>query len=113
MTSTKLLIKQVVWRLPKDVQDKIDSMKFLILEYEDGIHFYINHIKNSEHLIIINDSWMKTRGKTAKYRKYVIAHEIAHAVLGHDENTCRTYMEAEADRLAAQWGFTEFDQKVR
>jgi Zn-dependent peptidase ImmA (M78 family) len=44
----------------------------------------------------------------AKYRRYVIAHEIAHAFLGHDvpkNKRVRERYEYEADELTTKWGF--------
>ncbi len=50
--------------------------------------------------------------RSQAYTEFVIAHEFAHVVLGHDETPCRSARkdalegEQAADRLAESWGFT-------
>jgi hypothetical protein len=103
------LITKTINRLPRDLWDKItDEVMFISVSNVHG--FYAYHpvsVFNSEtdsHFIVLNIGAIKDQEE----KMYVVAHEIAHYILGHhfDNFTKGQDIEQEADNLAEQWGFT-------
>ena len=127
----KILIGKTLAQLPKDIQKRVlENVKF-IFSYAAGTSVSMffhkpiieskefgKYIEFEQPIIILNFKEMK-KGTEMD----VIAHEIAHFILGHNnpEKRCNGKIEREADNLAEKWGFKrsytkeqymEFERKV-
>ena len=90
-------LQSVIDRLPKEVQKFIDkNIEFEWIQNVCGITLPTKYYKP---IIIIY---------TEHIPEWSIAHEIAHAWLGHDPNVFGFDQEDEADEQAKSWGFIKF-----
>jgi hypothetical protein len=130
----EILIAKTVQRLPKDVREKVlEDVCFIVAGGVNGMAFSVNvsscvwkalastgelglgedpsvrlsaieRAKPKAAFILLNFANM--RGMPEERVMSVIAHEIAHFILGHFDATCKSRdMEREADDLAERWGF--------
>ena len=99
------LILKTMIRLPDDVREKIlDEALFIIATPSvNGTIFDLIAVESlTLHCILLNFSSMGRFGDSKKMD--VIAHEIAHVILGH--GTISTpQQKKEADDLSQSWGF--------
>ncbi len=67
-------------------------------------------VRKRIHLILLNFYAMEQNKKSKKYMMKVIAHEIAHYILGHSHMSKRgrPNNERDADDLIEKWGFKRF-----
>jgi hypothetical protein len=101
--ATRATIATTLAKLPADVATwAVEAIAFVSVGGEIMGHTLTpTEWGEIRHVVALDESAMRTRNGT-----YVVAHEIAHARLGHraftppEEGT-----EAAADRLAAEWGF--------
>lgn len=94
-------IRYVFYKLPKDIQEKIDNDCMIILIG----HTYGYRIGKSEkNFIILNFPEMKQHKLSLKEQRFIIAHEFAHYILNHTGSTPKE--EDEANRLVQQWEFS-------
>lgn len=114
------LVKSVFYKLPDDVQEKIEKKCVVIVFAHDyGAHIdkgtfksYMNLKGNvdSTDIIFLNYCRMEHNDLTKQQMQYHVAHEFAHFILRHKYNTNKvTYNEEEleAEKLAEKWGFPE------
>ena len=103
-----MLIAKTIHRLPKELHEKItDEVMFISTSNVYG--FYAYHpasVFNSEadsHFIVLNFGAINDE----EAKMFVIAHELAHYILGHhfDNIGENQDIEAQADSLAESWGF--------
>lgn len=97
----------IVWKaqVPKQALDSPHEFWLIVL----------SELAWSAGMDMVRRKGLKEVAKSQNERwRHIIAHEIAHAYLGHDrmnpdlpEDT-----EAEADRLAARWGFANSDART-
>lgn len=104
------LIAKTICRLPEEFHERVpEDVIFISVDDIYGLyHQYLLPItqKGEElHFIILSLSSIKDEEE----KIYVIAHEIAHFILGHymynPETTEDWDIENEADSLVKQWGF--------
>jgi hypothetical protein len=126
----KIVIANTLKKLPKDVRDKILSEVLFIMMRAVGttrqlvFSYWISKediekkkIGESgsiggciEKPIIMLDFCKMRRpakfeGTSSEYRQSVIAHEIAHFILGHIDTSSDLGIERQADDQAERWGF--------
>jgi hypothetical protein len=118
------LIAKTIQRLPKDVGERVlKEVNFIVAGGVDGTGFSMNilnavieedpSIKLSTtrkadlkaHFILLNFANM--REESEEEIMSTIAHEIAHFILGHFDDHCKSRedKEKEADDLIEKWGF--------
>ena len=103
-----ILIAETVCRLPIEVQERIiDEVVFVGI---DGVYgqFKIFGLNSGYKdglipMILVNFSSMRRKSK--KFKLTVIAHEIAHFFLQHEDSIGGKEIEIEADDLCEKWGF--------
>ena len=102
------LIAETVCRLPPEVQERI--INELVFVGIDGVHGQFEIFGfNSDYkdrlipMILLNFSSMRRKSK--KYKMTVIAHEIAHFFLRHEDMIGGKEIEIAADDLCEKWGF--------
>lgn len=100
------------WQTRDVLRERIDSVYMfptgqLTLPMR-GVHGYVAEGRR----VFITTAWHPLALADAEFKNYVVAHELAHAYLGHavDANTCKdaalyVVHEREADALAAKWGY--------
>lgn len=95
-------IAQVVITLPLKVADWLADNVILtdVVKKLQGHTFYLD--EGAKFIIVLNVDHLSD--KTAKY---VIAHEFAHAYLGHGREEYVKDKEQQADRLAKEWGYSK------
>jgi hypothetical protein len=131
-----LLIAKTILRLPEDVREKVlDEVNFIVAGELTGTEFRLDFgsyiltkllstgkLKSDEEnpsiklsnivegleipFILLNFANMREKSETEKMS--IIAHEIAHFILGHKEICSpeeNTQQEKEADDLIEKWGF--------
>jgi len=101
---TTLLVAATLLIVPKKIREKIlDDVIFIYTnDTAGGVAFRIPKMKEEQSVILLN-----FRGISSKERKMdIIAHEIAHIILGHDSTEFRGPAEKAADDLSEKWGFT-------
>lgn len=111
-----ILIKNVISQLPEKVQTfALKNIIFMVLS-KDGLALSFKP-NRTERFIILDEYSLQFYPK--KFREQTIAHEIAHAWLGHETkvNECLSVeeiinREKEADKQAKRWGFIEPTKKV-
>ncbi len=105
-TDAQHLLVEVLSRLPSSIREKV-------LDDENGLFFYVTNSDESGGGASVNlpDSaktviWFDERSLILNEQKakHLIAHEIAHYVLGH-KVPAEKDMEREAENLVRRWGF--------
>ena len=112
------LIKSVFYKLPNDVQEKIEKdCAVIVFAHVYGAHIDKETFKSimdlkenvdPKDVILINYCRMEYNGLTKQQMQYHIAHEFAHFILGHKYCTNKViYNEEElkSEKLAEKWGF--------
>lgn len=116
----KNLILETLLKLPKEIRDKtLDEVMFIAMPEELGGwfgHVYLSKplkeckkwgfvAKIQQPLISLNFAVMKNESKHIKMS--IVAHEIAHYILGHNSMNGKNAeeVEKEADDLTVEWGF--------
>jgi hypothetical protein len=102
----KLLIAKTLQKLPKEIREKVlDEVIFIIANSCYGTIWDMN-LENEKMkkktFILLNFTAMRKKSEISKMS--IIAHEIAHFILGH-ENPLTKHSEKEADELIKKWGF--------
>jgi hypothetical protein len=102
----KLLIAKTLQKLPKEVREKVlDEVIFIIANSCYGTIWNMN-LGNEKSMkktfILLNFTAMRKKSEISKMS--IIAHEIAHFILGHG-NPLTPSSEKEADDLIKKWGF--------
>jgi Zn-dependent peptidase ImmA (M78 family) len=104
----QILIAKTIHRLPKELWEEVpEKVTFICADKRYGMYakLRISPFDNGElHFILLNIDNIEDEEE----KMYVIAHEIAHFVLGHStEDTAgqERDIEEEADNLTESWGF--------
>lgn len=95
------LIKSVESNLPQQVKDQIGTQCIIFL-VGNTYGYSIGPI--DRHIILLNIEKMNLDRLSTKEQQFVIAHEFAHVILGHEHSNKKE--EQEANDLVLSWGFT-------
>ena len=74
----------------------INECSIIAIDDTEGEYKIIEH----RHVIILNFLLMEALKESLRCQRHIIAHEIAHFILGDGSS------DEDADRLAEEWGFT-------
>ena len=105
-TNDVCLIAQTLLKLPEDIRTKVlDNVHFIVADNIAGTCFKISVSKQTFlSFIILNFAEMRPDSDIEKMR--VIAHELAHFVIGVDHsNLVESDREKETNDLVQMWGF--------
>lgn len=119
MSDVEAPIAKSLALLPEEIVDFVAKNVAILSESDSagGAYWSFNHffLKNKKGFVLLNsDLWKKSKAQIA----FTIAHEVAHAYLGHNKTTYdeakekfALKKEREADRQAIKWLSDEFDSK--
>lgn len=108
----KLLIARTLANIPKQIRDKVVNEVIFILIHKEwhGMCFEIS--RNSKTILLnfdaLDEYYSKGFREPDSYKMGVVAHEIAHFILDHQEyKSAKEYRNAEkeAENLVESWGF--------
>lgn len=106
-------IASVLTALPEEVKEFVLEHCFILStgEYTYGTVWPGKIFKNISWVIVLNEKMPKSKGD----RESIIAHEIAHAYLGHDQLNpdIEPECEIEACNLTKQWGFNGLGTNIK
>lgn len=104
----KFIIAKTISVLPEKVQVRvIDEVVFIGLEGGSGQYeqVLLKSTKKNGLIPIIFLDFSGMKSSSENYKMTVIAHEIAHFILGHEASDGGTKIEKATDNLCEEWGF--------
>lgn len=111
----QILIAKTIFRLPKELWEQVSmEIIFICCDGIYGQYEYWNwsplRVGKPFHFIILNLSGIAD----VEEKFFVIAHEIAHFILGHYFGNIKDDqdIENEADQLCKKWGFTIPERRI-
>jgi hypothetical protein len=105
---TVAAIQTLCQRVPSDVLQSLDILIFAPSQDLNGRVFSAK--VGAETLVYLSP---RIESLPQEEVDYVVAHEIAHAHLGHAHSLENANMEDEADALVVEWGFVVPDRRLK
>lgn len=99
-------IAKTLLKLPKKIREKVlDEVMFIIVGGWEGhaTKLLFNEAVKEKPVIVLDFSEIENRRES--YKMSLIAHEIAHFILGHSAVGSEKNAEKKADDLTEKWGF--------
>ncbi len=99
-TQTIVALQVLAERVPEDVLDSLDVLFFALSTWKNG-----QACPSSPKSLVYLSPSLETMAQ--EEANFVVAHEVAHMYLGHDDYmTNDQTIEEQADALVVKWGYT-------